>query len=227
MWRSIAITTFRRAAASMRRPMPMYATTASTTRFTSANAYAVDRPDGDHDLQDIVCILYHCFSSLLFAYQLIIQTHLHTMLLSFLTLNTCKYYTIQEESSEWAKRTIDVAAVTEDADAITEMHDAVLGKKVFAVDAPDGEHDYEDVVSFSILFYIIFEFRSIVYTLSYNLHIHIYIEYEIQEEHLKGVTNIIDQASVLENPDDVRDEQHRREENHKINPDTQFYNQKY
>ena len=96
MWRSIAITTFRRAAASMRRPMPMpmYATTASTTRFTSANAYAVDRPDGDHDLQDIVCILYHCFSSLLFAYQLIIQTHLHTMLLSFLTLNTCKYYTI-------------------------------------------------------------------------------------------------------------------------------------
>jgi hypothetical protein len=25
----------------------------------------------------------------------------------------------------------------------------------------------------------------------------------------------------------VRDEQHRREEDHKINPDTQFYNQKY
>ena len=71
------------------------------------------------------------------------------------------------------------------------------------------------------------QYPSIVYTLSYNLHIHIYIEYEIQEEHLKGVTNIIDQASVLENPDDVRDEQHRREEDHKINPDTQFYNQKY
>lgn len=127
------------------------------------------------------------------------------------------------------------------------MHDAVLGKKVFAVDAPDGEHDYEDVVSISILFYIFLSFErsffvhlllrcflhaslqypSIVYTLSYNLHIHTFDEYEIQEEHLKGVTNIIDQASVLENPDDVRDEQHRREEDHKINPDTQFYNQKY
>ena len=44
---------------------------------------------------------------------------------------------------------------------------------------------------------------------------------------MKGVTNIIDQASVLENPDDVRDEQDRREEDHKINPDTQFYNKKY
>ena len=58
---------------------------------------------------------------------------------------------------------------------------------------------------------------SIVYILSYNFYKHTYDEYEIQEEHLKGVTNIIDQASVLENPDDVRDEQHRREEEHKIN----------
>lgn len=28
------------------------------------------------------------------------------------------------------------------------MHDAVLEKKMFAVDAPDGEHDLEDVVSY-------------------------------------------------------------------------------
>ena len=41
---------------------------------------------------------------------------------------------------------VDVASITEDADAITEMHDAVLGKTLFAVDAPDGEHDMEDVV---------------------------------------------------------------------------------
>ena len=54
--------------------------------------------------------------------------------------------TTQEESRNWAKRTIDVASVTEDADAITEMHDAVLGKKVFAVDGPDGEHDLENLV---------------------------------------------------------------------------------
>jgi len=50
-----------------------------------------------------------------------------------------------EESSAWAKRTIDVASITEDADAITAMHEAVLGKKVFAVDGPDGEHDLEEV----------------------------------------------------------------------------------
>ncbi|KAL3759338.1 hypothetical protein ACHAWU_009117 [Discostella pseudostelligera] len=51
-----------------------------------------------------------------------------------------------EESSGWVKRTILVASVTEDADAITEMHNAVLqGKRVYAVDAPDGEHDLEDM----------------------------------------------------------------------------------
>eukprot|EP00571_Detonula_confervacea_P015644 CAMPEP_0172310158 /NCGR_PEP_ID=MMETSP1058-20130122/11326_1 /TAXON_ID=83371 /ORGANISM="Detonula confervacea, Strain CCMP 353" /LENGTH=140 /DNA_ID=CAMNT_0013022927 /DNA_START=70 /DNA_END=492 /DNA_ORIENTATION=+ len=75
-----------------------------TARFmSSGKPYAVDAPDGDHDLQDL------------------------------------------EESSDWAKRIIDVASVTEDADAITEMHDAVLGRRVFAVDGPDGEHDFEDM----------------------------------------------------------------------------------
>jgi hypothetical protein len=53
-----------------------------------------------------------------------------------------------EEHMEGVKRIIDVASVTEDADAITEMHDAVFGgKAMFAVDAPDGEHDFEDLVS--------------------------------------------------------------------------------
>lgn len=52
----------------------------------------------------------------------------------------------QEESSTWAKRVIDVASITEDADSITEMHQAVFEKKFFAVDSPDGEHDLEDVV---------------------------------------------------------------------------------
>jgi hypothetical protein len=54
---------------------------------------------------------------------------------------------LQEESSTWAKRTIDVASVTEDTKTINEIHDAVLGNQMFAVDAPDGEHDLEDVVS--------------------------------------------------------------------------------
>lgn len=53
-----------------------------------------------------------------------------------------------EEHMEGVNRIIDVASVTEDADAITEMHDAVFGgKAMFAVDAPDGEHDFEDLVS--------------------------------------------------------------------------------
>ena len=58
----------------------------------------------------------------------------------------------QEESSSWAKQAVDVASVMEDADVITKMHDAVLGNKIFAVDAPDGEHDLEDVVSFQLGF---------------------------------------------------------------------------
>lgn len=118
----------------------------------SEQPFAVDAPDGNHDLQDM------------------------------------------EESSAWAKRTIDVASVTEDADAITEMHDAVLGKKVYAVDGPDGEHDLEDV-----------------------------------EEHLVGVNRIIAQALVLENPEDVKNAQHRRDEIHQKSnsPDAEFYNSKY
>ena len=56
-------------------------------------------------------------------------------------------YPKQEESSAWAKRVIDVASITEDADSITEMHQAVFEKQMFAVDSPDGEHDLEDVVS--------------------------------------------------------------------------------
>ena len=48
-----------------------------------------------------------------------------------------------EESSDWAKRAIDIASVVENADEITAMHEAVFGEKLFAVDAPDGEHDME------------------------------------------------------------------------------------
>jgi len=46
---------------------------------------------------------------------------------------------------------------------------------------------------------------------------------------LAGVDKIIKQASVLENADEVRDEQHRNEEMRKknYNPDADFYNQKY
>ena len=54
---------------------------------------------------------------------------------------------LQEESADWAKRVVDVANATEDTAAINKVHDAVFEKTMFAVDAPDGEHDLEDVVS--------------------------------------------------------------------------------
>ena len=40
-----------------------------------------------------------------------------------------------------------MASIAEDADSITEMHNAVFEKQMFAVDGPDGEHDLEDMVS--------------------------------------------------------------------------------
>mmetsp|Transcript_7470 Transcript_7470/g.16297 ORF Transcript_7470/g.16297 Transcript_7470/m.16297 type:complete len:155 (+) Transcript_7470:306-770(+) len=109
MLTSITLATLRaasRAAAPMmasRAPVFQAATARYASRFMGGTPYAVDAPDGDHDLKDMA------------------------------------------ESSEWTKKTVDVASVLEDAQAINEMHDAVLGKKLFAVDAPDGEHDLEDV----------------------------------------------------------------------------------
>eukprot|EP01083_Nonionella_stella_P000388 1124_1 len=98
-----------------------------------------------------------------------------------------------EESSDWAKRIIDVSAVVENADAITATHESVLNnKQIYACDAPDGEHDLE-----------------------------------MEEEHLNAVNSIINQASVLEDPNEVRDMQHRREEQNKKRLDTDFYNSKY
>ena len=52
-------------------------------------------------------------------------------------------------------------------------------------------------------------------------------DFEMEEEHLKAVNSIINQAAVLENPDEVRDMQHRREELNKRSLDTDFYNSKY
>eukprot|EP00804_Cyclotella_cryptica_P015010 CCRYP_000604-RB/>CCRYP_000604-RB protein AED:0.05 eAED:0.05 QI:146/1/1/1/1/1/2/345/138 len=104
----LAQTTLRTASRFAPRAAPVAAKAVSArfaSRFMSEKPFAVDAPDGEHDLQDI------------------------------------------EESSTWAKRTVDLASVTEDTKTINEIHDAVLGKQMFAVDAPDGEHDLEDVVS--------------------------------------------------------------------------------
>eukprot|EP01083_Nonionella_stella_P073327 198197_1 len=89
-------------------------------------------------------------------------------------------------------RIINTAAVTEDADAITKIHEAVFDTNLFAVDAPDGEHDLEDV-----------------------------------EEHLSGVDRIIDEASALEDPLEVKQEQHLQEEIRKKSADQEFENSKY
>ncbi len=92
------------AAFSARRaPVAQAYVTRYASRFLSSTPFAVDGPDGDHDLEDV------------------------------------------EEHLEGVNRIINVAAVTENADAITEMHEAVFGSSLFAVDAPDGEHDLEDV----------------------------------------------------------------------------------
>ncbi len=86
-----------------RAPVAQAAVTRYASRFLCSTPFAVDGPDGDHDLEDVA------------------------------------------EHMEGVNRIINVAAVTEDADAITEMHEAVFGTNLFAVDAPDGEHDLEDV----------------------------------------------------------------------------------
>ena len=76
------------------------------TRFLSTTHYAVDAPDGEHDLEDV------------------------------------------EEHMEGVKRIIDFASISEDVNSIKMEHDVVMaGKPIFAVDAPDGEHDFEDLVS--------------------------------------------------------------------------------
>mmetsp|Transcript_4671 Transcript_4671/g.6828 ORF Transcript_4671/g.6828 Transcript_4671/m.6828 type:complete len:157 (+) Transcript_4671:108-578(+) len=89
--------------AARRAPVAKAAVTRYASRFLSSVPYAVDGPDGGHDLEDVA------------------------------------------EHMEGVNRIINVAAVTEDADAITEVHEAVFGTNLFAVDAPDGEHDLEDV----------------------------------------------------------------------------------
>lgn len=73
-----------------------------------------------------------------------------------------------EESHDWANRTVTMAAVTEDAAAINEMHDAAKREALFAVDAPDGEHDGEDVVSSFSLSDVMFLYLCMHYHNRYN-----------------------------------------------------------
>ncbi len=92
------------AALASRAPVAEAAVARYASRFLSSMPpYAVDAPDGDHDLEDV------------------------------------------EEHMDGVNRIINTAAVTEDADAITKIHEAVFDTNLFAVDAPDGEHDLEDV----------------------------------------------------------------------------------
>ena len=61
-----------------------------------------------------------------------------------------------------------MAAATEDAAAINEMHDAAKREALFAVDAPDGEHDGEDVVSSFSLSDVMFLYLCMHYHNRYN-----------------------------------------------------------
>lgn len=68
------------------------------------------------------------------------------------------------------KRTIDVAFVTEDAAAINAEHDAVFNKQLFAVDAPDGEHDLEDLVNMLPFFFFFVQIISLSFVVSVDSH---------------------------------------------------------
>ncbi len=119
------------------------------------------------------------------------------------------------------KRVVAVASVTEDAAAINESRNSVLGTTLFAVDAPDGEHDMEDVVSQESQYCL----GAIAqHTQEKEVHvphaanpksnhsIYNHVCCAMQEEHMKGVENIIMEASLFENPEEVRKQQHFRDE---------------
>lgn len=174
MWTSLALTSIRKATRLVTTPSGRAATQNAilrnnaarsvVPRFFSSGPFAVDAPDGEHDLQDIVSfddsityLVYICWNDSL-------------MLHASLPL----WQTRQEESSAWAKRVIDVASISEDADSITEMHHAVFEKQMFAVDGPDGEHDFEDMVSSdvvslvcAVVFWVAPRFLCMYFLLSY------------------------------------------------------------
>ena len=69
MWSSFALITLRVASARAAVPMvptvlqaasALYVTYAGGRRFMSEQPFAVDAPDGNHDLQDMVCISSLC-----------------------------------------------------------------------------------------------------------------------------------------------------------------------
>jgi hypothetical protein len=165
----------------------------SNGRLSSSTPYAVDGPDGDHDLEDVeehMEAVNRIIDVASFTEDADAITEMHDAVFGGKTLlSSSTPYAVDgpdgdhdledvEEHMEAVNRIIDVASVTEDADAITEMHDAVFGgKTLFAVDAPDGEHDLEAM-----------------------------------EEHLTGVNRIINSASALEDPLEVKHEQEMQAE---------------
>ena len=101
------------------------------------------------------------------------------------------------------------------------MHEAVLGKQLFAVDGPDGEHDLEDVVSLVVFvdcLALLFLSRHLSQTLVTKLK---------QEEHLAGVHRIINTASVLEDPEVIKKEHQLEEEIRRRAVERSFDNAKY
>ena len=74
-------------------------------RFESGTSFAVDAPNGEHDLQDVVRIQNYTYAIPLTPASLL--------------------YILQEELREWAKQTVDVALIKEDVDAITKVHNVV------------------------------------------------------------------------------------------------------
>lgn len=138
--------------------------------------FAVDAPNGEHDLEDVEEHAKAVEEIIEFA-----ASHENPDEINALhETGKPEFYAVDapngehdledvEEHKKGVEEIIEFAATHENADEINAMHDAAK-PDVFAVDAPDGEHDLEDV-----------------------------------EEHKKGVDEIIEFASTHENPDEINE----------------------
>jgi len=145
----------------------------------STKTFAVDAPDGEHDLSDLE---EHAagvediiqYAALHEKRDKIIEDHAAGLSSAFAVDAPDGDHDLQdlEEHALGVETIIDFCAKVENADKINADHAAGSSDGFYAVDAPDGEHDLEDL-----------------------------------EEHAEGVGKIIDEASKLENPDKVIEHQ--------------------
>ena len=109
------------------------------------------------------------------------------------------YRRLQEEHSKGAERIIDFASSHENAEKINADHAAGSSDNAFAVDAPNGEHDYQETASLCP-FPKSWDFYSQAVP---NFLRFLNETSTLQEEHSAGIDDIIDYAWNNENPDQI------------------------